>query len=109
MDATTERLSDYAHRLSYAHLSAETVHQVKRTLVDTLGCAAGAFDGEPAGLAVRLCARVTRPPPRAAAGVCGFRLVRQPRARPLSRLQRHLCGAGDGPPERHDSSGAGAG
>ena len=51
MDATTEFLSDYAHRLGYADLSPEAVHQVKRTLVDTLGCAAGAFDGEQIGRA----------------------------------------------------------
>src|SRR5438093_1363488 len=39
MDATTEHLSDHAHRLSYVDLSPEAIHQVKRTLVDTLGCA----------------------------------------------------------------------
>ncbi len=63
MDATTEHLSDHAHRLSYADLSPETIHQVKRTLVDTLGCAAGAFDGEPAAIAVRLASRIQGAPP----------------------------------------------
>ncbi|PYN26353.1 MAG: hypothetical protein DMD99_05950 [Candidatus Rokuibacteriota bacterium] len=63
MDATTEYLSDYAHRLSYADLSPEAVHQVKRTLVDTLGCAAGAFDGEPAAIALRIASRVQGDPP----------------------------------------------
>ena len=42
MDPTTEYLSDYACRLTYEDLSEEAVHQVKRTLVDTLGCGAGA-------------------------------------------------------------------
>src|SRR5881296_3376940 len=63
MDATTEHLSEHAHRLSYADLSPETIHQVKRTLVDTLGCAAGAFDGEPAAIAVRLASRIQGAPP----------------------------------------------
>ena len=63
MDATTEHLSDHAHRLRYADLSPETIHQVKRTLVDTLGCAAGAFDGEPAVIAVRLASRIQGAPP----------------------------------------------
>ena len=63
MDATTEYLSDYAHRLGYADLSPEAVHQVKRTLVDTLGCAAGAFDGEPAAIALRIASRVQGNPP----------------------------------------------
>ena len=47
MDPTTEYLSDYACRLTYEDLSEEAVHQVKRTLVDALGCGAGAFDSEP--------------------------------------------------------------
>src|SRR5262245_2297527 len=63
MDPTTEYLSDYACRLSYHKLSQEAVHQVKRTLVDTLGCAAGAFDSEPASIARRVAARVQGNPP----------------------------------------------
>jgi len=63
MDATTEYLSDYACRLTYDALSPEAVHQVKRTLVDTLGCGAGAFDGEPASIARRMAARVQGNPP----------------------------------------------
>jgi 2-methylcitrate dehydratase len=63
MDPTTEYLSDYARRLTYEDLSAEAVHQVKRTLVDTLGCAAGAFDSEPASIARRMASRVHGNPP----------------------------------------------
>ena len=54
MDPTTEYLSDDACRLTYKDLSPETVHQVKRTLVDTMGCGVGAFDGEPASIARRI-------------------------------------------------------
>jgi 2-methylcitrate dehydratase len=57
-DATLERLSDYACRLRYDDISAEALHQVKRTLIDTLGCGAGAFDEEPAAIARRTAGRV---------------------------------------------------
>jgi 2-methylcitrate dehydratase len=63
MDPTTEYLSDYACRLTYEDLSQEAVHQVKRTLVDSLGCAVGAFDSEPASIARRMATRVQGNPP----------------------------------------------
>ena len=63
MDATIEYLSDYACRLSYEDLSPDAVHQVKRTLVDTLGCGAGALDGEPASIARHAASRVRGNPP----------------------------------------------
>src|SRR3989441_5867883 len=63
MDTTTEFLSDYACRLTYEDLSPEAVHQVKRTLVDTLGCGVGAFDGEPASIARHIASRVKGNPP----------------------------------------------
>jgi 2-methylcitrate dehydratase len=63
MDATTEYLSDYACRLTYEDLSVEAVHQVKRTLVDTLGCGIGAFDSEPPSIARRMASRVQGNPP----------------------------------------------
>ena len=63
MDATTEFLSDYACRLTYEELSPEAVHHVKRTLIDTLGCGTGAFDGEPASIARRMASRVQGDPP----------------------------------------------
>jgi 2-methylcitrate dehydratase len=63
MDPTTEYLSDYACTLTYEELSPAAVHQVKRTLVDTLGCGAGAFDSEPASIARRMASRVQGNPP----------------------------------------------
>jgi 2-methylcitrate dehydratase len=63
MDPTTEYLGDYACRLTYEDLSPEAVHQVKRTLVDTLGCGVGAFDSEPASIARRVASRVQGNPP----------------------------------------------
>jgi len=59
MDRTTELLSSYACLLTYQDLPPEVVHQVKRTLIDTLGCALGAFTAEPSVIARRLASRVT--------------------------------------------------
>jgi 2-methylcitrate dehydratase len=63
MDATTAYLSDYACRLAPGDVPPDAVHQVKRTLIDSLGCAAGAFDAEPAAIARRLASRVSGQPP----------------------------------------------
>src|SRR5262245_9010076 len=63
MDATTEFLSDHACRLTYAGLAPEAVHQVKRTLIDTLGCAVGALDAKPPSIARRIASRVQGDPP----------------------------------------------
>ncbi len=63
MDRTTEMLSAYACDLSYEDLSLEVVHQVKRTLVDTFGCAMGGYLSEPAKIARRLAGGVTSTAP----------------------------------------------
>ena len=51
MDRTTEMLSAYSCGLTYEELGPAVVDQVKRTLVDTMGCAIGGFDSEPAAIA----------------------------------------------------------
>jgi 2-methylcitrate dehydratase len=51
MDRSTQALSRYACSLRYEDLPAEVVHQVKRTLIDTMACALGGFDSEPARIA----------------------------------------------------------
>lgn len=43
MDATTERLADYALATDYTRLSATTVHEAKRRLIDTIACAISAY------------------------------------------------------------------
>ena len=63
MDRTTEMLAAYACRLSYEDLGPETVHQVKRTLVDTMGCAMGGFVSEPAKIARSMASSVTSTTP----------------------------------------------
>ena len=59
MDRTLELLSTYTCELTYEALPAEVVHKVKRTLIDTLGCAMGAFHAEPSRIARRLVESVT--------------------------------------------------
>ncbi len=63
MDATTRLLSEYSCRLTYEDLDPATVRQVKRTLVDTLGCAMGGYLSEPAKIARRLAGSVNGSPP----------------------------------------------
>src|SRR4029078_13352670 len=63
MDTTTAYLSDYANGLTYEKLSPEAIHQVKRTLIDTLGCGVGAFDAETPSIARRIASRVQGNPP----------------------------------------------
>ena len=51
MDPRIRELSEYAAGLSYAELPDAVVHECKRKLIDTLGCAIGAFDAEPSRIA----------------------------------------------------------
>ena len=59
MDRTTELLSSYASDLTYQDLGPDVVHQVKRTLIDTIGCAIGGFHSEPARIARDLAGNIT--------------------------------------------------
>ncbi|MCY4417998.1 MAG: MmgE/PrpD family protein [Chloroflexi bacterium] len=59
MDRTTEMLSSYACNLSYEDLPPEVIHQVKRTVADTLGCAVGGYLSEPAKIARKLAGDIS--------------------------------------------------
>jgi 2-methylcitrate dehydratase len=54
-----EQLSAYADSLRFEDLPAEVVHQAKRLIVDTVGCALGGYASEPARIARELAATVT--------------------------------------------------
>lgn len=54
MDRTTEMLSAYTCDLTYEELAPDVVDRVKATLLDTMGCAIGGFDSEPAAIARRM-------------------------------------------------------
>ena len=51
MDQRIREISAYAHELSFGDLPAAVVHECKRKLIDTLGCAIGGFHSEPASIA----------------------------------------------------------
>ena len=63
MDRTTELLSAFACDLAYEDLSPKVVHQIKRTVLDTLGCAAGGFHSEPSLIARTLAGSITSSTP----------------------------------------------
>jgi 2-methylcitrate dehydratase len=54
MDGTTERLARYVTSLRYADLGPRTIQEAKRHLIDSLGCAIGAWASEPAVIARRV-------------------------------------------------------
>jgi 2-methylcitrate dehydratase len=51
MDHSTKSIAEFATRLRYVDLPAEVVHDCKRRIIDTVGCAIAAFDEEPVRIA----------------------------------------------------------
>jgi len=47
MDTTVERLVDYAENLDFCDLPTDVIEQVKRLIIDSLGCGIRAFNSEP--------------------------------------------------------------
>jgi 2-methylcitrate dehydratase len=60
--SVAERLADYAAKLRYEDLPAEVVRTVKRTILDTIGCAIGGYQAGPSRIAVKLAAGVSATP-----------------------------------------------
>jgi 2-methylcitrate dehydratase len=54
MDSITQIIAEYASTLGFEHLTLEAVHAAKQRLIDSLGCAVGAHDCEPAQIGRRL-------------------------------------------------------
>jgi len=52
-------MATFAHRLTFADLPSDVVHEVKRRVIDSIGCALGAFDSDPCRIA-RTVARVVK-------------------------------------------------
>ncbi len=63
MDQTIEQLSSYAVSLEYADIPEEAVHECKRRVIDTLGCAMGAFAAGPSKIARAVARRSVGNPP----------------------------------------------
>lgn len=51
MTTLVEQLSTYAAKLRYQDLPADVVHQAKRLIIDSVGCALGGYWSEPARIA----------------------------------------------------------
>lgn len=62
MDQRTRELAAYATKLRFEDLSTDAVHECKRRLIDTLGCAIGAFDAEPSRIARAVARRYAGKP-----------------------------------------------
>lgn len=63
-----ERLSAYAAGLRFEDLPPEAVHEVKRRLLDSFGCALGAYGSEPATVARTLAQTVSSATPATVIG-----------------------------------------
>ena len=59
MDQTTRSIAEFATRLDYADLPAGVIHDCKRRIVDTIGCAIAAFDDEPVRIARTVAMRAS--------------------------------------------------
>ena len=62
MDRTTQKLASWVAALRGADLPAATVHEAKRRLLDSIGCAIGGYASEPAAIARRLAAENSSTP-----------------------------------------------
>ena len=62
VDATKDTLSSYAYELSFSDLDDKTIHQVKRTLLDSIGCLIGGFNSKTAIIARKVAPKVTESP-----------------------------------------------
>lgn len=59
MPTVAENLGAYASTLKYEDLPEEVIHQAKRLILDTLGCAFGGYESEPAQIARDLAGTVS--------------------------------------------------
>jgi 2-methylcitrate dehydratase len=68
MDKIADYLSSYAATLAFEDLPPEVVHQAKRLLIDTLGCAIGGYSSQPSKMARALAAAVSSHQPATVLG-----------------------------------------
>ena len=59
MPTMSEKLGAYASRLKYEDLPAEVIHKAKCLILDTIGCAFGGYDSEPAKIAHDYASTIT--------------------------------------------------
>jgi 2-methylcitrate dehydratase len=59
MSTIVEYVSNYSANLHYSDLPADTVHLLKRMIIDSIGCAIGGYSSEPSKIARDLAGDVT--------------------------------------------------
>src|SRR5579871_2178648 len=57
MHTLAQRLAQYAVGVDFSSLPPAVVHEVKRRVIDSLGCALGAWDAEPCAIARRVASK----------------------------------------------------
>ena len=62
MDKTTRTLATYITSLNYQHLTPGALHETKRRLIDSIGCAIGGYTSEPVRIASRAAADASGTP-----------------------------------------------
>src|SRR5437762_2909076 len=62
MKTLAEQLAEYAVGLKFEGLPAPVVHEGKRRVIDSMGCALGAWDAEPCVIARRVASRFSDEP-----------------------------------------------
>lgn len=112
MDRTAEAFARYASRLSYDQLTPTATHAAKRSLIDSIGCALGAFDADPCQALRRIATRVTSEKPATVIGT-DIRSAPEYAALANSGMIRYLDfsddyfgGAGDIGPHPSDNIGS---
>src|ERR1043166_8688527 len=59
MDSITKAIAEFASSFAFSDLDARAVHAATQRLIDSLGCALGAYDCEPAQIGRRLAQNET--------------------------------------------------
>jgi 2-methylcitrate dehydratase len=68
MDSIADYISSYGTSLAFEDLPPEVVHQAKRLLIDTLGCAIGGYPSEPSKMARAMAGTVSSHQPATVLG-----------------------------------------
>lgn len=63
MDKTTSTLASYVAALTFDELPANAIHETKRRLIDSIGCAIGGYSSGPASIAREIAAENSGQPP----------------------------------------------
>jgi 2-methylcitrate dehydratase len=61
MKTLSKGLADYAAKVRFEDLPPEVIHEVKRRLIDSLGCALGAYGSVPGGIARAVARQMNTP------------------------------------------------